>query len=312
MHRSYATRVITACLGLLPAMLGLGFEGRITSTKGQLPANLAIQVYKDNQVVDTLHPAADGSFRGRELPAGNYEIRLIDTRGDTIGKQYVTLGAHTGWIDLRVPVAEHIRPPSGTVSVRELATRIPRQAKKEIERSERAYRRGRLQESIAHLESALEACPHCMQVHNNLGARYMRAGDTGAAVESFRRAAALDPDNAAVHSNLAIALVTLREFDAAEAPARRALSLDHGSISARYALGLIALSRRDCTPAALNHLRAAAELHARARLSTAFALLCRGDREAAARELSIYLEDPNAGQRDQVERWRTQILSGHE
>lgn len=310
MGHLHTLRALTVCITLLPAVFATGFEGQLTASKGGLPADLSVQVRSNGSVVGTLRVAADGSFLAPQLSAGSYEFRVLDMHGDMLTTQFVTVSSGAGRIDLRVPGIERPRPVSGSVSIHELATRLPKNVKKLVARAEDDLSRGDIRGSIKHLEAALAQCPDCALVHNNLGSRYMRVGAFAEAVRSFERAVELDPASAKAHGNLAIALVTIKSFNAAEEAARKALRLDHIYVPARYVLGLVALGRRECTLESVAHLEAAADLYPRARLSAAAALECRGDDRAAAAHLSAYLKDPHAELREQVEQWRRRLFTG--
>jgi tetratricopeptide (TPR) repeat protein len=292
------------------ALHATGLEGQVTPTKGILPANLTVQLYTEGRFVETVHLNNDGSFRVREINPGSYEFRIVDPRGDALRTEYLTIGSHANQVELKVPGISSERPPSGTVSVRALTATLPRNVRKEMERADKALKKGDIAASITCLKRALEDCQDCPQVYNNLGTRYMRTGAVADAAKVFRRAVELDPDSVTTQANLAIALITLQDFGGAEGPAGKAYELDRTFLPARYALGLIAIKKRDCSKSAVDNLRAAAELYSRAHLAAATALVCRGERDQAVAELSAYLRKPNAEQRDQVERWRTEISAG--
>jgi len=95
---------------------------------------------------------------------------------------------------------------------------------------------------------AVEDRPDDHQALTMLGVARTEAGDPIGAVSAFRRAAALQPDDAAGWTRLGQALVRANSGAVsadAEAVFRRALELDAGQGSARYFLGEAALARGD-------------------------------------------------------------------
>lgn len=277
--------------------------------QGILPDRLSIEAVSDGRVVDRTDSSRDGSFALRHLPAARYEIRVVDLRGDVLRSDLVNVGTHTSHVEMRVPGLRNDRPASGSISVRALAKPTPKNARREMERSEKAFARGDAQRSLEHLSKALEICSDCPEIHNNLGVRQMRLNSFSQAAVAFTKAVELDPHSATANANLALALVTLRDYVRAEPAARKAFDLDHGSVPARYALGLIALFKRDCSTEAIRHLKVAAEHYPQAHLSAATVLQCAGEMKGAIEELNAYLGTPNARHRERVEEWMAQLKS---
>lgn len=284
-------------------------EGQLSAFQGILPDRLSIEAVSDGRVVDRTDSSRDGSFALRHLPAGRYEIRVVDLRGDVLRSDLVNVGTHTSHLEMRVPGVKNERPASGSISVRALAKPTPKNARKEMARSEKAFSSGDGHKSLALLGKALEICPDCPEIHNSLGVRQMKLNSFGQAVVAFTKAVELDPHSATANANLALALVTLRDYQRAEPAAQKALSLDHGSVPARYALGLIALFKRDCSTEAVRHLKVAAEHYPQAHLSAATMLQCAGNTMGALAELNAYLANPYAEHRDRVETWKARLKS---
>lgn len=284
-----------------------GLEGQISVSEGTPPGRLSVEALTDNRFVDRTFVAEDGSFRFRNLPRGWYEIRVVTFQGDVLRREFVSLAQGDMRIDIRIPGAKSERPANGSVSIRSLLKPTPPGVRKELQRSEKAFLKGDTQGSLDHLRKALNECADCVEVHNNLGVRYMRMGAFGDAVTQFRTSVELDPGSVLARSNLAIALVAVKDYAAAEAAAGDALRLDRGSVPARYALGLAGLAQGSCSPAVLDHLKIASDHFARARLSLASAFVCRGETKLAIAELTSYLEGPAVEHREQVQNWLRQL-----
>src|SRR6267378_1791105 len=111
-----------------------------------------------------------------------------------------------------------------TVSMGEL--RIPPKAVKEIQRSQTALRSGDVRSSAAHLERALQIYPQSLEVHNNLGSRYIELHEYEKAAVEFQKAIDIDPRIMQPFNNLSVAFFLLQRYPEAEAAARRAIDLD--------------------------------------------------------------------------------------
>ena len=282
-------------------------EGQLSPMQGSLPNYLSIEVLSEGRVIDRADPARDGSFALRHLPAGRYEVRVVDVRGDVLRSDVVNIGSQTSHLEMRLPGVRQERPASGSVSIDALTKPTPKNIRKQLERAGKEFAKGNVQASLRHLENATELCPECAEAHNSLGVRYMQMNAFDKAVPAFSRAVELDPRSATPRTNLALALVTMREYDKAEPFARKAYELDRGSVPARYALGLIALNKRQCTTEALSHLSVAADIYPRAHLSAATMFQCRGETNDAIAHLTAYLAIPNAEHRDRVDAWLRQL-----
>jgi Flp pilus assembly protein TadD len=69
----------------------------------------------------------------------------------------------------------------------------------------RALDRGEPARAVADLERAAELTPRASEIQNHLGLAYAAAGRDGEALQAFRRAVAIDCDNAAAQANLGAA-----------------------------------------------------------------------------------------------------------
>ena len=68
-----------------------------------------------------------------------------------------------------------------------------------------ALDRGEIAVAVAELEAAARLVPEASEIQNHLGLAYGAAGRDADALAAFRRAVALDCDNAAAVANLALA-----------------------------------------------------------------------------------------------------------
>jgi tetratricopeptide (TPR) repeat protein len=126
------------------------------------------------------------------------------------------------------------------------------------------------------LMASLEALATGWRIHQNRGTTYFQKGSYDLALEEFRQAVELAPEEPIARNNLGSALTALGDFEGAEREYRAALDIDTANSMAHFNLGtLLAQAGRDAE--AIEHYRAALEsnpdyLKARFNLANA---LCR-------------------------------------
>lgn len=185
-----------------------------------------------------------------------------------------------------------------TVSVVEL--KIPSRAIREIERSQKSYEAGKLQDSIDHLRKALQIYPKYAEAHNVLGLRYVQTHQMENALEEFDSALALKPNFYEAINNQSVALYSLGRYAEAEVSARYAISTGPVQESTRCLLGLILTAQNRFTQEALHLLQDVRARYPAARLALAALFLRHGHPEAAIPELQAYVDLPDVPDRDKV------------
>jgi Flp pilus assembly protein TadD len=68
------------------------------------------------------------------------------------------------------------------------------------------FKKGSVDEAIAHFQKALQIKPNSAGAHNNLGSALLQKGSVDEAIASFQKAQQIKPDDAEVQDNLAVAL----------------------------------------------------------------------------------------------------------
>ncbi|MBL92050.1 MAG: hypothetical protein CMH56_09615 [Myxococcales bacterium] len=111
-------------------------------------------------------------------------------------------------------------------------------------------------EAVDYLQLAHGAYPQRAEVANTYGLALEKTGDTPKALEVFRHAANVTPDDADILTNLGRTLVQMSLFEEANNVLARALALDHDNTGAHTAMADLCLKTGD-RKAALMHLREA-------------------------------------------------------
>jgi len=185
--------------------------------------------------------------------------------------------------------------------------RIPSKARKEFERSEKAFQAGDLRASADHLEKAVQIYPDFVQAHNVLGTRYAGLGKYDDSLSEYERALTIDPHSGETYHNFAIVLFSLGRLDESEQAARRALELLPQEIATKYVLGCILIKQNKITPEAVKLLNESEGQFPNATLVLAQAAFKQGHTDDAVAKLRAYLSAPQAENKPKVECWIAQL-----
>jgi Tfp pilus assembly protein PilF len=257
--------------------------------------------------------AYDGSFEIRDVAAGQYNLRLLTLRGDTVAEQLLDVRQFVGQISIRIPSRRSARPGSGTVSVRQLQRPIPEKAFRAFLSAQHYVETGRDLDAVRQLERAVHVYPEYSDARCNLGVEYVRLGRHKEALEQFEKAAVSAPDSGKVFANLAYSLCLLGRMRDAEQAARRAVEVDNSYGRGHYMLGSILTKSvtsgsLEKAPEAARQLRLGAADVPHAFLDIAEIYLVEGDRLGAAEEVRLYLKCGDKAYHAAAERWLAKIL----
>ncbi len=147
---------------------------------------------------------------------------------------------------------------------------------------------GRLDEAVAVLEEARTWAPESAPVESQMGLVRLRRGENGLALEAFRKAVSLEPDDPENHNRLALGLSRVREGDCGLEAIEKALELLPDAPHLLDSLGTVRLARGE-TEEAIAAYRRAVELdpgHAVYRFNLSVALA----RDGKIREAEIESE----------------------
>jgi Flp pilus assembly protein TadD len=240
---------------------GLELHGRLID--GGVPSydgfviELANMVNRDiRQRADAL---ADGSFFVRDLPDGDYEVKVTTLYGEEVVMTFASIGPAVGIFEIRLPQSKLQKPISGTISIQQLNHPPSKQVRKLLESGHRLLDGQHYEDAAAHFREAAEDAPNCAQARADLGLALAKLRDWDGAVKEYRAAAALEPRNSMIHSNLGAALASSNHLEEAEREAAMALKLDPRNARAHYILAGILLQRPDRLKDAMAHLRTASE-----------------------------------------------------
>jgi Tfp pilus assembly protein PilF len=197
----------------------------------------------------------DGGFDIREVPEGVYELQVVTFQGSVVKRTIVTVNSMSAHqeVQLAIPCAE--RPATGTVSLRRLAHKPPKNAVKALHKAAGEQRKGNVAEWEKQLRLATTLDPEYFEARNNYGAFLVRHGRNEEALTEFRAAIGIDPTSAAVLANMSACLLGIGRVRDAEEYARKALAIDPLSAQAHYLIGVALVKQNRLTEEAAGHLR---------------------------------------------------------
>jgi protein O-mannosyl-transferase len=121
------------------------------------------------------------------------------------------------------------------------------------------FLKGRVDESIAHCQKALEIDPDDVEAHNNLGLALLQKGRVDESIAEFQKSLQGKPDYAKAHFNLGNALMQRGRAEEAAAHYRQALQTRPDYTEAHNNLG-VALRQQGLRGEAMAHFEKALEL----------------------------------------------------
>ncbi len=248
-----------------------------------------------------------GEFQFSSVRPGWYNIRVVDESTRSVQeKQVLVDGNSTITMELQEPKRQAGR--SGSVSVGQLAQKVPRAASKEFKAGMKAIKSGTAEVATMHLKKALAIYPKYVDALNALGLCDVMRQHRRQAADEFRAAVALDPYHAASWSNLSVVLYALKQFGEAADAAQRAVSLDAGLIKARFMLGMSLHALKNEDKAALVYLQESADQFPQAHITVSEILAANGSRADAAQHVRLYLEHFDGSvDRAAAEKWLEEL-----
>jgi tetratricopeptide (TPR) repeat protein len=279
-------------------------RGEITSDSF-IPVSVTVEIDGNgNGPAASASVNVDGTFEFRSITAGAHELRVIAPGGGVLYSENVVVSGPYQRLSIRIPApAQANRTSSGSISIRQLAHKVPPTAQKAFHKGEQAAAKGSYQDAAAAFKEAVAIDPEYADAYNELGAAEASLKDLPKAAEYFQKAVDLVPEHSLALPNLAIILAKLKRYSEASALARRALQIQPASCNMHFILAASLLLDKGGSEEVLDHLqRASAELP-KAHLMAADLLVQEGKRDEAAHHLQAYLAavPPDDANRTKVE-----------
>jgi tetratricopeptide (TPR) repeat protein len=202
---------------------------------------------------------ADGNFVVRDLPKGDYMVRVLTLYDAEITTTMVSVGLASGGVpfEITLPQQKMQKPVSGTVSVQQLSHPLSKQERKLLVSGEKLADSQHYADAAARFREAVDDDPQSPQAHAELAMALSHLENWDGAIREFQAATALDPRNSVLHSNLASVLASANRAREAQGEAAIALKLDPSNARAHYVTAAVILHQPGHLEEAVSHLLAA-------------------------------------------------------
>lgn len=198
-------------------------------------------------------------------------------------------------------VMEFREETSTTVTLQELQHVVPREARAEMEKAERARLKHQLEEEIDHLKKAVRIDPENITARNNLGV-CLAATEPTSAIAQWEEAIKVNPQKGLLFNNLAAGYVLVHNLEAAERAARASVELDRTTLRARALLGLVLYEKHKYTAETLALLERASIEYSMTHVFAAKVLIERGEFQKARAHIQAYLSSAEVEYRNDANR----------
>jgi len=218
----------------------------------------SIERIQDRRPIRSEALPADGIWRFRDVPFGEYRVIIRSSDGMPVHEQWITVNSQLSTVLLSLPVKRTSLSVSGTVSVGQLLHPIDKKALKSFKESQNLIEKGDFERAARQLERAIEASPGYADAYGSLAAVHIKMGQYVEALTEISQAISVAGPNARNLSNQALAYHDLGDYDAAIKAARWALRLDPSYDPAHFVLGATLAMDTHTMAESLPHLERAA------------------------------------------------------
>jgi Flp pilus assembly protein TadD len=175
----------------------------------------------------------DGSFRFRNLQAGNYAVVVDAGKEYETGRETVSIEREANGRIVQVAIQLRLKDASNPA-----LAGVPQSALDSYHKGVAAAKKGDSKNAIVLLNSAITLYPKFTLALSELGLQYLKAGQLDKARETFAEEIKLKPDDSSAHLNLGIVLFNQKAVAEAEMHLREALKLNNEGPTSHYYLGL--------------------------------------------------------------------------
>jgi tetratricopeptide (TPR) repeat protein len=282
-------------------------HGHIVCPPGTTFDTLVVRLTGSSAYIPSSYVYPNGDFQFDSVPTGSYLLELTDVSGNRITQQLVTVDENNNDIAIPLPELRGSRPITGTVSLFELAHKVPGKAKKEFQLAEKASSKKDMAACLQHLQAAVEIDPEYLEARRQLGLCYMRLNQPEKIIETFSEVLKRDPRSAVAYAGISAAHLQMSRFSEAESAARRAISFNPVLVRARYVLGLSLASQNKSHAEALDLMVNSAHAIPVAHFVAAQLLASQGDMDRARTEVKEYLTSGEPSHQKEAADWLREL-----
>lgn len=269
---------LAACLGAVSPCL-LAQRPQVGSISGQVrlsgggapPGRIFVEVQLRGAAIKSTFTDNEGRFSFFELRYNAYNVvakadgylparELVVVRPDISPITLVRLILHPQEKPMpEAPAEAGFGGNPHLVDSADYSKQFPSQAIKEFEAGVRADQDGKTEKAVRHYRNAIRLAPDFYPAHNNLGSKYVSAGDFTAAETEFAQVIRLNASDAQAYFNLGNVFFLTSRYEEAERTLQEGLKREPGSGFGHFLLGSVYV-RGEEFGSAEQHLRTALDL----------------------------------------------------
>ena len=220
--------------------------------------SVSIEGIQDRRPIRSATLPANGIWRFRDVPHGEYMVTIMSGDGSPVYEQGITVNSQTSTIMLSLPVKMTSLSVSGTVSVGQLLHPIDKKAVKCFAASQKFIEKGDFARAASELERAIEVSPGYADAYGSLAEVHIKMGRYVQALTETSQAITAAGPNARDLSNQALAYYHLEDYAESIKAARWALRLDPNYNPAHFILGATPAIDKRTMAESVPHLERAA------------------------------------------------------
>jgi tetratricopeptide (TPR) repeat protein len=304
--------VLSVCFSIPAAAQGIGprlpmtIRGRVVDAGGAPVDQAVIELRASTgALLRQIRSTAGGSFDFTDVTSGEYDL-VVTHAGYKPGFAHIERRQENGaTLEITLQSSLVATPTAGVVFTQD----VPRAARSAFQKGIAQLRKGNREAGMILLQQATNEYNGFFQAHLAIAAELYAEGHLNDALEPLEKARLINDRDADVYQLFGLIMAAQKRLGVAEYGFREAIRRDPVSGAARYHLGRVLVeaglrsqdqSQRDAQLGeGEKQLRTSMELGgvyaAKAHLELARVLEYRGQRDAAARELELYLKaEPKA------------------
>jgi len=283
-------------------------EGHIISPTGKLPdTRVRVTLDSVNSGQRVTFAGEDGSFNFNGLEGGSYSLVIDAGKEFEVARESVFIEA--GKPMSNVPVYLRMRPESNPA-----LAGVPKSAVDLYVKAVDAEHKKENDKAASLLGEAIAQHDKFALAHNELGMIYMKTGKLDKALEEFKAASAVLPDDPTIQLNYGSALTQKKDFSSSEKQLRRALKKLDKSATGHFYLGVTLIGLKNIDEAEGEFAQAAklgGDQMGSAHKYLGGIYWQKGDKKKAADELETYVKlSPTAPDVEQIKGTIKQLRGG--
>ena len=146
----------------------------------------------------------NGRFELHTTEAGWHQLRVVSSGGEVLHEETVLISSASPQLSIRLPErTTTVRTDSAaTISARQLAHKVPPQARKAFEKGKVEASKGNHDQAMQLFQQAVSADPEYADAFNALGAEETEKGDLSTSRRTFSEDHRSDPEHLTAQTNL--------------------------------------------------------------------------------------------------------------